>query len=212
MLRTVIQIHAGMADSPRETLIGVHEYLLENIPSGMFITVQLAFYDAAEYRLNFVSAGHNPILLYRSGSKEVVSINATGMPLGIPATLGESFNERLKEVSIKLEPGDLLLMYTDGITEATDRDNNQYGQERLQSFLRERIIRADQSESVADMSQAIVSEIDDFSGFTTQNDDMTFILARAFCHDKPSSSKPASQNSETTIDHIELPDSTTGED
>jgi serine phosphatase RsbU (regulator of sigma subunit)/uncharacterized membrane protein affecting hemolysin expression len=177
MLRTVFQIHSRNAVSAKDTLLKVNDYLLRNIPPGMFITVFLAIYDAGDQRLSLVSAGHNPMLYYRGKTSQLVTINPSGMPLGVPSTLNGGFDERLEEVNLKLDEGDIFFIYTDGVTEATNRDGRQYGQERLMSFF-EGQLNGDGTASVSSLSEAIVNEIDSFSGFAKQNDDITFILAK----------------------------------
>lgn len=178
MLRTVIQIYAHQADSAREILVKVNDYMVESSPPGMFVTVLLALFDASQCSLNLVSAGHNPLLVYRADTKDVKSINPPGMPLGVRDTLSDSFADRLEEVQIKLNAGDLFIMYTDGITEACDREGALFGQAKLTQFLIDELIDIP-DRPIADLTKELVSQIDDFSGFTRQADDITFVLARA---------------------------------
>lgn len=177
MLRTVIQIHAVGACSAKETLLAVNEYLQANIPRGMFITVLLAIYDSSNHRLNFVSAGHNPMVYYRCRTSKLQTLNPTGMPLGVPTTLERGFAEGLEEVTLDLDENDLFFMYTDGITEATDREGKQYGLTRLVEFLRGKL-EANERIDLPTLVGGIVEEIDSFAGFAKQNDDITFIMAR----------------------------------
>lgn len=177
MLRTVIQIHAVGSCSSKETLMAVNEYLRANIPPGMFITVLLAIYDSASHRLNFVSAGHNPMIYYRARSSQLQTLNPMGMPLGVPVTLERGFGDGLEEVTLDLDENDLFFVYTDGITEATDREGKQYGLSRLVEYLQKRL-EADDRADLPTLVGGIVEEIDAFAGFAKQNDDITFIMAR----------------------------------
>jgi serine phosphatase RsbU (regulator of sigma subunit)/anti-sigma regulatory factor (Ser/Thr protein kinase) len=178
MLRTVIQIQAAGAVSAKETLVKVNNYLKENIPPGMFITVLLVIYNSTSREIKFVSAGHNPLLLYQAATGTVSRINPAGMPLGMPTTLGPSFEERLEEVSLVLEEGDAFFIYTDGITEATNRDGQQFGLDRLEELFSEEITKAS-SDEISSVSKTLVNRLDDFSGFAKPADDVTFIIARA---------------------------------
>ena len=178
MLRTVFQIQSVDAVSAKATLLKVHGYLSSNIPPGMFITVFLAIYDAADRGLSLVSAGHNPMFLYQGETGRFTTINPAGMPLGVPSTLNGDFHERLEEVNLGLAAGDVFFIYTDGVTEATNREGRQYGSERLMAFFREQISRENEH-PISDLSDAIVGELDAFSGFGRQNDDITFIVARS---------------------------------
>jgi sigma-B regulation protein RsbU (phosphoserine phosphatase) len=177
MLRTVIKIHAHGAQSARSTLVSVNDYLTDNMPQGMFITVLMAIYDVAGRHLNFVSAGHNPMLLYKSSTRRVIRINPSGMPLGVPVTLEKDFRESLEEVEVKLDEGDLFLLYTDGITEAVNRDGKQFGIERLSDLIQHQLRDGD-NESLRDISRTIVNELDAYAGYAAQRDDVTFIIGR----------------------------------
>jgi sigma-B regulation protein RsbU (phosphoserine phosphatase) len=178
MIRTVIRIKSEKAVSAKETLILVNDYMAKNIPPGMFITVLLVIYDASLKKFNFVSAGHNPMLMYRHRTGKLSEINPHGMPLGFPVTLDQTFEESLEEVSLELEEGDVFFIYTDGITEATDREGNQYGMEPLSKFMYGQLYHQ-YPENIIDLSRAIVEEIDNYAGFMKQTDDITFILGRS---------------------------------
>ncbi|MCK4461568.1 MAG: PP2C family protein-serine/threonine phosphatase, partial [candidate division Zixibacteria bacterium] len=178
MLRTVIQISSVGATSAADTLVRVNDYLCNNMPSGMFITVMLVIYDATLGRIDIVSAGHNPMLYYSANSGLMDRINPGGMPLGLPVSLDGSFEDHLEQVSIKLEDGDGFFIYTDGITEAADPRGRQFGLDRLAELLSNRFSLAARPE-LNSLSEEVVGEIDDFAGFTKQTDDITFIIARA---------------------------------
>ncbi|HWR83882.1 MAG TPA: SpoIIE family protein phosphatase [Candidatus Deferrimicrobium sp.] len=177
MLRTVIQIDGLGATSARETLLKVNAYLHKNIPPGMFITVLLAIYDSNEQALRVVSAGHTPMLLYQAATGEVRAVNPAGMPLGMPSTLGPSFEQRLDELCLNLHEGDTILLFTDGITEAASREGQQYGLERLLKLFGDEMTR-NRAAEISSVSKAIVSELDDFSGVVRPTDDLTFVIAR----------------------------------
>jgi len=202
MLRTVIQIYAKSAVSARATLLAVDEYLSKSIPPGMFITVLLGIYDSESGKLNFVSAGHNPMLLFKAGTRQLTKINPSGMPLGVPVTLGRTFGDSLEEVELDLEPGDVVFLYSDGITEATNREGQHYGLERLVEFVQTQL-RNGGFPSISNLTKRIVDEIDSFSGFTEQNDDMTFILARTATETSVSSQDQSDPADSIRIETIE---------
>jgi len=178
MLRTVIQISSRGAVSAADTLVRVNDYLNDNMPSGMFITVMLVVYDSAVGDLDIVSAGHNPMLFYRASTQKIERVNPGGMPLGMPVSLQGTFEERLEQISLHLEDGDCFFMFTDGITEAVDPQGRQFGMDRLSDILVRRFGRSSRG-SVAQVSAELVAAVDDFAGFTRQTDDITFIAARA---------------------------------
>jgi len=178
MIRTVIRIQSDNAFSARATLSLVNEYMAKNIPPGMFITVFLAIYDAATKKMNFVSAGHNPMLYYQARTDRLTRINPSGMPLGFPVTFDQGFEESLEEINLELNRGDIFFIYTDGITEAVDREGRQYGLEKLEKFIQGQLSHRGIAK-ISDLSKAVVEEIDSFAGFVKQTDDITFILARS---------------------------------
>jgi serine phosphatase RsbU (regulator of sigma subunit)/anti-sigma regulatory factor (Ser/Thr protein kinase) len=178
MLRTVIQIQARNAVSAKETLRAVNDYLVKNMPPGMFITVLMAMFDSERNQLHVVSAGHNPMLLYRARTGVLERINPSGMALGLDIALDKGFAEGLQEVAVSLSPGDTFLMFTDGITEAVDRERKQFGMDRLCKFMVDQM-RDGTTPDIASVSRTLVEQVDAFSGSTRQSDDITFILARA---------------------------------
>jgi len=188
MLRTVIQIYALQASSAKEILMKVNDYMLSSAPPGLFVTVLLAVYDATDQKLRLVSAGHNPMLMFQADTGTIKSVNPTGMPLGVPETLEDSFAERLEEMELTLRPNDLFIIYTDGITEATDREGNMFGEERLIELVTS-LLTDQRDRPVKEISGEIVGRVDDFSGFTRQADDITFIVARAIPIDKAGNSQ-----------------------
>ena len=99
---------------------------------GVFLTLCAVILDPAGREAQFLSAGHNPPLLLRQG--EIQVLEPKGIVLGLVDE--ETFMNSLKGVSLSLEPGDILLTYTDGVTEAMDRDEEQFGLDRLADVLR----------------------------------------------------------------------------
>lgn len=177
MLRTVIQISARDRRSPRDVLLEVNDYLVTNMPAGMFVTVLTAMYEASSRRLVVVSAGHTPLLLYRAVDHSLLRVNPAGMPIGVDAGAHRSFADCLEETEVILAEGDLVFMYTDGITDAVDRDRKQFGFERLAGFLAAQMAVPNQRLDVRRLSRSLVDEVDTFSGLTRQNDDITFLIA-----------------------------------
>jgi len=177
MLRTVIKVYAAGATSAKKILVLVNDYLTENIPRGMFITVLMGIYCAEGRKLSLVSAGHNPLLLYRASSRRTTRLNPPGMPLGVPVTSDNRFEQAVEEIELSLDDGDAFILYTDGITEAVNRHGAQYGLNRLEQFLHERWDNGSY-ESVSSLANELVNEVDEYSGYTQQKDDITFVLGR----------------------------------
>jgi sigma-B regulation protein RsbU (phosphoserine phosphatase) len=104
-----------------------------------------------------------PLIRSKDGSVEPLGQKDSGMPIGIAR------DQAFAEVSVKFEPGDLLLMYTDGVTEAMDGDNDLYGRDRLIRLI------ADGPEPIRDCIEAIVSDVAKFGGDLPQRDDVCLV-------------------------------------
>lgn len=191
MLRTVVQISAPRAESARQIMLRVNDYISKNIPAGMFVTIILAVYDDNARKLDIVSAGHNALLLRRAGQAGVITINPSGMPLGMPVTLDKPFAERLERKTVDLAAGDCFVMFTDGITEAVDRDGKQFGLGRFRDLFAKTGSR--KKARAADITREIVAEIDEFVGFTTPPDDMTLLIARVAPQSEPTGESPVAE-------------------
>ena len=133
--------------------------------SGMFVTALIAVYDPAVREVHYVSAGHNPGLIRRAGG-QLERLAGGGLAMGVDP------NEEPSEHSAKLEPGDLLVLYTDGVTEARNEQGKLFGEERLEELL---VRSGGGAEEVAD---GIVSAVATFQGGAAAADDITLVVMR----------------------------------
>ncbi len=156
-----------------------------------------------------MSAGHNPLLLYRAATGQVVRLNPSGMPLGVPPTTETRFADAVEEVEVVLHEGDAFILYTDGITEAENREGQQYGMDRLQDFMTERWSNGSEDGTVG-LTRDLVAEIDAFSGFAAQRDDITFIVGRTVARERGGTDEESL--TETSVDHRSLGDDKPGTD
>jgi phosphoserine phosphatase RsbU/P len=145
----------------------LNHYACDHSLSGMrFTTAFLAEWDSAAHRLRYVNAGHNPPFLRRaSGAIERPSEGS--LPFGIDS--GADY----RSVSLSLGPGDLLVIFTDGLPEAVNVAGQEYGEPRLE----ERVAKFT-SESAATALAALMSDVDAFVGQARQHDDITLLAAR----------------------------------
>jgi sigma-B regulation protein RsbU (phosphoserine phosphatase) len=116
--------------SPRELCRRLNRILCEIAPVGKFISFFYAVLDSEDNRLSYCNAGHNPPVLVRANGA-ACELNAAG------AVLGQFPDWVYEESDIQLGPGDRLIMFTDGLVEACDRDDEQFGEERLTGIARE---------------------------------------------------------------------------
>ena len=151
-----------------ELVDAMNRYACGNSQGGLrFTTAFLAEYDPANRSLSYINAGHNnPILRRNMGSIE--RLNAGGLPLGIQQ------DARYETGTVKLESGDWLAVFTDGLVEAEDQLSNEYGEERLLG-----VLQANSSTTPEAMLQRMIGEVNAFVGSTPQHDDITCLLVKA---------------------------------
>jgi sigma-B regulation protein RsbU (phosphoserine phosphatase) len=142
----------------------VHRLLQELGRSNKFITVFYGVVDTANRRLTYVRAGHDLPILLRTG--EVHQLQGEGLPLGFP-DMDELY---LSQETIDLQPGDRLVLYTDGLTDAISPEGRAFGRERLIARL-----RAGAGVATADLCDAIFAELESYKGTADQFDDMTML-------------------------------------
>ena len=154
---------------PGDALAQVNAMLARSNPDLMFVTLFFAVWDPAQQSLRWINAGHNPPLLIRAdGRVEYLK------KLGGPA-LGPFKGQRYTENESHFSAGDLLAIYTDGITEAPAQDGTQFGEERL-----EEILVARRGNTLASISDDLLAEVGAWQGEGKRFDDITLLLARAF--------------------------------
>jgi sigma-B regulation protein RsbU (phosphoserine phosphatase) len=137
-----------------------------NCPNNRFITMFLCVIDPTTGHTIYCNAGHNPALLVRS-TGEVETLSAMGTVLGILPERGYS------EQTATLQPGDLLAVYSDGVTEAANAAEEEYGEERLAQLLGK--MREDSAENIV---RAVNNALDEWTGAAPPEDDITLVIAR----------------------------------
>jgi sigma-B regulation protein RsbU (phosphoserine phosphatase) len=159
---------AAAKDEPSELLGEMNRLLAPQIPSGRFVTMGSCLYDPSTGRVQWARAGHPPALLLRRKSLEVVKLLGEGFAVGF---FEDSSYSLLED---KLEVGDALLMFTDGITEAQDLSGDAFGLDRLAAAL----ASTEQAQSCADMLTVILDAFDKFRGERLIRDDVTVLLLK----------------------------------
>jgi len=153
--------------SPAAVFENVNNKLCENNDMGLFVTAIIGFYNIPTGRFVFVNAGHNPPLLLRSGKRyEFIKTEPCIL-------LAFMENIKYKEEELYLQPGDVLYLYTDGITEAMSHDKELFGEQRLVNALNENIDCYPQ-----DLLQAIKRKVDIFANGVEQADDITMLALK----------------------------------
>lgn len=169
LVKGVIQSLALADTPPRHVMTRLNQIFYRNAPRGTFISIIYGVFDSRTGRFTFARAGHNPALITRSG--EASFERPDGMAIGLVA--GDDFDASLRERTVDLGDGDVLLLYTDGVSEAMNSAREQFGEGRLAQTLLDARDRS-ASQLVADLRR----EIDAFTVSEPQYDDMTLIVLR----------------------------------
>jgi len=145
-----------------------NDYLTEHhSESSMFLTLFYAVYDPSSHLLTYVNAGHNPPLLYNATSGQHDWLRPTDMLMGVMPQRPFEAQER------HLDPNDVLVLYTDGVTEAFNAQHEMFGEERLVEA-----IRAHQTASAQELVPALAATVATFAGEAPQSDDITILVMR----------------------------------
>ncbi len=160
--RSVLRANATSGATPGEILARANEILVADIPEGMFVTCLFAILDPATGELDFANAGH--VLPYVRSDTGVVELRATGMPLGLMP--GMTYEEK----KATLGTGDVMLLSSDGLTEAHSPDREMLGVSRVIDTIGSR----PEGESLIGV---VLSELDTWTGPDwEQEDDVTLVL------------------------------------
>jgi sigma-B regulation protein RsbU (phosphoserine phosphatase) len=163
--------------SPRQLLVEVNRIISDNLDTRSFITMTYAVIDLTAARMTYARAGHTPLIYMRSGGgpeEPVKVLVPSGMVVGlrIPGA-HEKFMDLLEEESIDLMNGDVIVLYTDGISEAMNANADLFGDSRLS-----RIVEEHGHLDSSELRERILREIEAFVGAADQHDDMTMILMK----------------------------------
>jgi serine phosphatase RsbU (regulator of sigma subunit)/putative methionine-R-sulfoxide reductase with GAF domain len=202
--RTLMRTMAIDGRPPSQAIARANDLILADARSGMFVTLFYVILSPESGHIQFVNAGHMPVLLVRAaddstefaevgstefaevGSTELAEVGSTeelrthGMALGVVA--GQDFEEG----AAHLAPGDALLLYTDGVVEASNAEGEMFGRERLVALAQ--AVRHQPAEALA---RSIDEAITAFVGDAAQFDDFTLVVARRSPTHPPAGSEPA---------------------
>jgi phosphoserine phosphatase RsbU/P len=176
-LKGLVLALSGMHASPRALLIDVNRIISEHLDSRSFITMTYAVLDLARGEMAYCRAGHTP-LIYRPGpsrpSQAAQVLTPSGLVLGlrIPGA-AEKFDELLEEDRLELAQGDVVVLYTDGISEAMNDASDLFGDARLG-----RLVEEHGHLDSGELRERILRELEAFVGAAEQHDDMTMILIK----------------------------------
>ena len=172
--KTMIKSLAESGLSPAEVFTIANEKLCENNDAEMFVTAWLGYLDLKTGLIHVANAGHNPPVLIREGNAEYVALK--------PGLMLAGMNDiTYTEQTLRLQKGDILYLYTDGVTEAMNEAEDQYGEDRLKkllSFGTELPAPSGENGIVGAVCSAVSADISGFTEGAEQSDDITMLCIR----------------------------------
>lgn len=163
--KTLIKNQAQMGLEVNDVFTVVNQLLCEGNDAGLFVTAWMGILDVTSGKLTYANAGHNPPLLKQKDGSFIYLKSRPGLVLAGMEGI------RYRKNELTMEPGDRLFLYTDGVTEATNADNQLYGEERLKQFMDGHI-----EDGVAEVLPGLKKDIDNFVGEAPQFDDITMLV------------------------------------
>jgi len=165
-LHAAVHAQAGSHDSLVATISAVNRYLADNIPANRFVTLFYAELDPDSGSISFLNAGHNPpLIVHAAGTVEQLA--SGGLPLGIKP------DADYREGRTQLQRGDVLVIYSDGVTEAMSPTGEEFGPTRLYE-----VVSRNVTASAAGIRDRIESSLTKFSQGTSASDDITLVIVK----------------------------------
>jgi sigma-B regulation protein RsbU (phosphoserine phosphatase) len=165
-LHAAVRAQAQTSQSISEVMSQINQYIYENSPANKFLTLFYGEIDPATSTMRYSNAGHNTPMLFRANG-EIVQLNQGGLPIGMMPGV------KYQEGSVAFEPGDVLIIYSDGITESLNEQDEEFGEERLIEVLKRNLAR-----SASGIRDRIDEALSRFVGTTAPVDDMTLMIIK----------------------------------
>jgi serine phosphatase RsbU (regulator of sigma subunit) len=167
----VLQSLCKTHSSPKNLLINTNRILYDSMDRKTFITMTVASIDCETRTLYFSRAGHCPLIKYDSKIKKCEMLQPGGIGIGLDK--GNIFESVLEEKQIALKPNDIYIFYTDGLSEAMNEKDEEYGDNRLAQ-----LIEKNADKSVTELKELIIDSILSFLNGKNLSDDLTLILLK----------------------------------
>ena len=168
-VKGIFQSLSKMTKSPRELLIRANETLMENLERKAFISILYAIYDTARSTVTLARAGHCPMILVSETGLQLIRPNGLGLGL----TEGDLFLSSTEEKILPLKPGDVCILYTDGLTEARNSIGEEFGYDRLVE-----LAGTIHHLTALEIQNRILSEIRAYCGKAGFEDDLTLVVVK----------------------------------
>ena len=168
-IQGMIQLASHMYQTPREMLIHVNRRLYDGIERKSFITMVLALFDLENNTVQICRAGHNKAII--STNNHLEHLNSRGIGLGLER--GPIFEESLEEVQRQLQSDAIFFFYSDGLSEAMNEQQEQFGEDTIYDF-----IKANKKLTAEELQRSLIHSAQKFQGSADQHDDITFVVVK----------------------------------
>ena len=165
--RIVVRVNALWHRDPAKAIFDSNNIIAQDSKSGMFVTLFFGILRENDRSLTYVNAGHNPPAVYRSRIDTIEELLPTGIVLG--AVENREFFSR----TVSIGPGDVIVMYTDGVTESINAKEELFGEERLYA-----IIKENARLSSPEILERILTAVQEYAGDMPQFDDITLLVIK----------------------------------
>lgn len=183
MVRTMLRAEAPRSQGIRDLIRKTNEFVYRDTKSDMFVSMMLAELDIENRKMTVVRAGHEPLIVFGPAREEYHLHSPEGIALGLDD--GQLFNAILEERTLDLHDGDVLVFYTDGITEAMNAEHEEYTLERFIET-----IKVSKGLDSPEIVEAVNQSISTFTGEIPQHDDLTLVLIKVKSRMKPAARSP----------------------
>ena len=166
--RIVVRVNATWyMDRPAMAISNANAIIAADSKAGMFVTLFYGILEEDNYTLTYVNAGHNPPIICHSDDEHLTELTATGIAIGALS------DAEYTAATATLKAGDIIVLYTDGITEAENAQQDMFGEERLNE-----VIRACRKQPAEEIITTILESVRTFTGGFAQSDDITLMVIR----------------------------------
>lgn len=178
LARSLVRAAALDGSPPARALERANRWIARDSESGMFVTIFYAILDTVSGQMRYTCAGHNPPLIYQSATRSLVELTTPGIALGAIEEV------QLQEATVTLAPDDLLICYTDGLTEAINTAGEPFGVSRLRD-----IIVTHHDLHTQALLNHMIDRLHTFTDGQAPFDDVTLVIVRRTTADVPHSSE-----------------------
>ncbi|MEP7341713.1 MAG: SpoIIE family protein phosphatase [Acidobacteriota bacterium] len=165
-VHAAVRAHTTTRLSASEVIGEINQYIYDNTPSNRYVTLFYSELDPRSHQLTYINAGHNPPMLVRA-SGEVTTLDIGGFPVGITQFCD------YREGWVELEPGDVLVIYSDGVTESQNEEGEEFDESRLVE-----IVQKNRGRTAAGLRDRIDEALAKFVGKAKTVDDLTLVIVK----------------------------------